>query len=259
MRLIAALLMIIFSSLSAFAEPKRIVSLAPSVTETLYYLKAFDKVVGVSNYCNWPEQTKEKVKIGGMVNPSYEIILSLKPDLVIISKEVTPKEVYEKLISLGLNVHVYAPMSLEDFFYEVKRLARVVGREKEAEKMLKDFKEELKAIKKDFKGKKALFFIWPEPIVLAGEKSHISDVMKFLGIVNLSKSSSLNIEEIIKLNPEIIFIGSGHRTKAENLILKLKDTDAVKRGNVFYISERIYRLSPKIIEGIKEMVSVKIN
>ncbi|MEJ5226787.1 helical backbone metal receptor [Thermodesulfovibrio sp.] len=259
MRLIVALLMIIFSSLSAFAEPKRIVSLAPSVTETLYYLKAFDKLVGVSNYCNWPEQTKEKVKVGGMVNPSYEIILSLKPDLVIISKEVTPKEVYEKLISLGLNVHVYAPTSLEDFFYEVKRLARVVGKEKEAEKLLKDFKEELKAIKRDFKGKKALFFIWPEPIVLAGEKSHISDVMKFLGIVNLSKSSSLNIEEIIKLNPDIIFIGYGHRARSEKLIVKLKDTDAVRRGNVFYISERIYRLSPKIIEGIKEMASVKIN
>jgi len=93
----AFLIILIFFSF-AFAESQRIISLAPNVTETLYYLEANDKLIAVSNYCNWPNEIKNKPKVGGMINPSFEKILSLKPDLVIISRDGTPKEVYQRLM-----------------------------------------------------------------------------------------------------------------------------------------------------------------
>ncbi len=253
--LIFFLIILFFPTLS-FSYVQRIISLAPSVTETIYYLNAIDRVVAVSNYCKWPEEIKDKPKAGGMLNPSYEKILALKPDLVIISKDVTPKEVYQRLVNLGLKVHVYAPKSLKNMPEEVERLGIAIGKEKEAKSIAYEFQKNIKKIKKIFKWQKALFIIWANPLTVAGKTSHINEVMNLLGLINISESSSINIERIIKMNPDIIFFGVGHRSSvSEDLILKLKDTNAVKNGKVYYISDKIYHLSPRIIEGIEEIIN----
>ncbi|ODA43874.1 Vitamin B12 ABC transporter, B12-binding component BtuF [Thermodesulfovibrio sp. N1] len=251
------LIILIFFS-SAFADPQRIVSLAPNVTETLYYLEANDKLIGVTNYCNWPEEVKNKPKIGGMINPSFEKILSLKPDLVIISRDGTPKEVYKRLIDLGLNVYVFAPKNLKELPQEIIKLGNIIGRTKKAKEVAQNFQREINKIKKVFHGEKALFIIWHEPIIVAGESSHIDEIMKILGLNNIAKFSSMNVEEIIKKNPEVIFLGTGHEVTVKHLLFQLKDTTALKKGNIFYVSDKVYRLSPRIIEGIKEMVDIKI-
>lgn len=256
MKILVFFLIFLFFSTSSFAEVQRIISLAPSVTEAIYYLNATDRLVAVSNYCKWPEEIKNKTKVGGMINPSYEKILVLKPDLVVISKDVTPKEVYNRLIELGIKVHVYAPKSLEDISNELIRLGIVIGKEKEAKSIAYEFQKKLRKIRKVFKGQKALFIIWADPLTVAGKTSHINEVMNLLGLTNIAEFSSINIERIIKMNPDIIFFGVGHKSSvSENLILKLKDTNAVKNGKVYYISDKIYHLSPRIIEGIEEMTT----
>lgn len=255
MRVFFFLVLIIFSFSSVcFGQVQRIVSLAPSVTEAIYYLGAIDKVVGVSNYCKWPEEIKNRTKVGGMINPSYEKILALKPDIVVISKEVTPKEVYHRLIELGLKVHVYAPQSLKDIPDELIKLGRIIGKEKEAVSVGNEFLKNINRIKKSFKGQRALFVIWAEPLTVVGKKSHINEVMNLIGLTNIAESSSINIERVIKMNPEIIFFGVAHKSAySESLILKLKDTDAVKNGKIYCVSDKIYHLSPRIIDGIVEM------
>jgi len=277
------LLFIFFTSSVWAEEPQRIVSLAPNVTETLYYLEANDKLIAVSNYCNWPEEVKNKPKVGGMINPSFEKILSLKPDLVIISRYGTPKEVYQRLIDLGLNVHVFAPKNLKELPQEIIKLGSIIGRTNKAKEVAQNLQRELNKIRKVFQGEKALFIIWHEPIIVAGESSHIDEIMKNLGLNNIAKFSSkmrffpfafaqskndrmkpqndtggINVEEIIKNNPEVIFLGTGHEVTIDHLLSQLKDTSAVKKGNIFYVSDKIYRLSPRIVEGIKEMADIKI-
>jgi len=278
----AFLIILIFFSY-AFAESQRIISLAPNVTETLYYLEANDKLIAVSNYCNWPKEIKNKPKVGGMINPSFEKILSLKPDLVIISRDGTPKEVYQRLIDLGLNVHVFAPKNLRELPQEIIKLGSIIGRANKAKEVAQNFQRELNKIRKVFNGEKALFIIWHEPIIVASESSHIDEIMKNLGLNNIAKFSSrmgffpfslaqnqnnrmkpqndtggINVEEIIKNNPEVIFLGTGHEVLIDHLLSQLKDTSAVKKGNIFYVSDKIYRLSPLIVEGIKEMAGIKI-
>lgn len=255
---IISLIFLIFST-SSFAEPQRIISLAPSVTETLYYLKAQDRVVGVSNYCNWPEEARKKPKVGGMINPSYEKILALRPDLVIISKDVTPKEVYERLVAFNIKVHIYMPRGLKDLPEEVLKLGKAIGKEKEARKVISDFQIQIKEIKKVFNGQKALFIIWSEPLTVVEKSSHINEIMNLLGLKNIAKSKSINLEEIIKKNPDLIFLGSGHKSLPDRLLSQLKDTNAVKKGYVFYVSDKVYHLSPRIIEGIKEMAEIGYN
>lgn len=251
------IILLIFAT-NGFAEPKRIISLAPSVTETLYYLGAMDRVVAVSQFCNWPEGLK-KPKVGGMMNPSFEKILALKPDLVIISKDVTPKEVYQRLKELKIQTYVFAPQSLKELPYEIIKLGYVIGKEKEAKKVASYLERQIKKIKKIYNGERALFIIWSEPLIVADKSSHINEIMELLGLKNIADASSINIERIIKMNPEIIFIGEGHKIKPTTLIHKLKDTTAVKKGHVYFMSDKIYHLSPRIIEGIKEMASFRSN
>lgn len=242
----------------AFAEPERIISLAPSVTETIYYLGAGESLIAVSSYCNWPEEVKNKQKVGGMLNPSFEKILSLRPDLVIISKDVTPKEVYQRLKDLGINVYVFSPGNLKELPEEIIKLGIAIGKRKEAQQVALNFQKEIKRVKKVFHGEKALFIIWAEPLTVASASSHIDEIMRILGLRNIARFSSMNIEEIIKMNPEVIFLGVGHEVATARLIYQLKDTYAVKNGNIFYVSDKIYHLSPRILEGIKEMAGIKI-
>ncbi len=258
MRALAFFIVFLIFPVFVFAQPQRIISLAPSVTEAIYYLGAIDRLVAVSNYCRWPEEVINKPKAGGMMNPSYEKILALKPDLVIISKDVTPKEVYERLIDLGIKVYVYSPESLKEMPDELIKLGIAIGKERQARIVAREFRENIKKIEKPFNGQRALFVIWAEPIIVAGKSSHINEVMNLLGLKNIAESSSINIEKIIKLNPEIVFFGAGHKTVYDRLISKLKDTDAVKKGNIYFVSDKIYHLSPRIIEGIREMAGLKI-
>lgn len=255
--LLIFIVFLIFPLLS-FAQPQRIISLAPSVTEAIYYLGAIDRLVGVSDYCKWPEQTKTKPKVGGMMNPSYEKILALNPDLIVISKDVTPKEIYIRLTELGMKVHVYAPESLKHMPDELIKLGIAIGREREAKDVASQFQKDIKKVKKAFNGQKALFVVWAEPLVVAGKSSHINEIMNLLGLRNIAESSSINLEIVIKLNPDVIFFGAGHKTVPEKLLSKLKNTNAVKKGNIYFISDKIYHLSPRIIEGIREMASIKI-
>lgn len=250
------IILIFFSN--AFAEPQRIVSLAPNVTETLYYLEASNKIIAVSNYCNWPEEVKSKPKVGGMLNPSFEKILSLKPDLVVISRDGTPKEVYLRLKDLGVNVYVFAPRSLKELPHEIIKLGNAIGKTKKAEEVARNLQKETNSMKNIFNGQKALFIIWHEPITVAGESSHIDEIMKILGLRNIAKFSSMSAEEIVKENPDLIFLGTGHEINVNHLLLQLKNTSAVKKGNVFYVSDVVYHLSPRIIEGIKEIAALKI-
>lgn len=262
MAILRALFVVFFLLSVGYAEPQRIISLSPSVTETLYYLGVGDRVIAVSDYCNWPEEVKYKVRVGGMINPSFEKILALKPDLIIISQEGTPIEVYQRFVNLGLKVYVFNPKRLPNLPIEIMKLAKHVGGDNKAKIFNEKFQKELREMKNIFHGQKALFIIWSENLIVAGEESHIGEIMKFLGLKNIANKSSAyfqqNIEDIIKKNPDILFIGSGHNgTINEKIIEKLKDTNAVKNGKVFIISDKIYHLSPRIIEGIREMVNGK--
>lgn len=242
-------------------QPQKIISLAPNVTETLYSISAGDKLIAVSDFCNFPPEVKNKPKVGGMLNPSYEKILSLTPDLVIISREGTPLEVYEKIINLGLKVHVFNPNSIFNIKQEILKLGELLGKSQEAKRVADEFERKINSFRSSFNGERALFIIWHEPLTVAGDSSHIGEVMRLIGLKNVANNSlpyySMNIEQIIKANPEVIYIGLGHNLNLNSLLLKLKDTKAVKDGKVFMIGDSIYHLSPRILDGIREMIQWK--
>ena len=114
------------------APPKRIVTMLPSVTETVCALGACDRIVATDDYSDWPESVKRLPKAGGLYNPNPELIVSLKPDLVLVSKY---GRLYETLERAGLTVYAVRTETYEDIFKTVRTLGRLLGLEAEAERL----------------------------------------------------------------------------------------------------------------------------
>src|SRR3972149_8378310 len=120
------------------SSPRRIVSLAPSTTEILFALGLGDRIVGVTSFCDYPEEAKTKPKIGGMSNPSLEAIVSLKPDLVVMTTDGNPKEVEERLRSLKIKTYVFRARMLHELPGGIRELGSAVGIENRADVLADD-------------------------------------------------------------------------------------------------------------------------
>ncbi len=138
---------------TGYAEaPSRIVSLAPSMTEILFAAGIGDRVVGVTSYCDHPEAAKAGTKIGGMSNPSLEAVLSLKPDIVIMTINGNSKEFEERLRSLGINTYVFRANTIAQLPEGIRKMGRALDAEEGFERLASGIEgplNELKAKRKD--------------------------------------------------------------------------------------------------------------
>jgi iron complex transport system substrate-binding protein len=223
-----------------------------------------DKIVGVTNFCDYPEDSKTKPKVGGIYNPSLEAVVSLRPDVVVMTTDGNLKEFEERLRSLGIRTYVFEARRLFELSDEIRRLGGTLGFTEKTDVLAKDIEEAFnryKALGSKQKGKRVLFIVWPEPLIVAGSGTAIDDAISLLGCENIASKANTSypkysVEGIIRHAPEVIFIGKGHadvKAASRSIIEKLSGVPAVKHGEVYYISDSIYRLSPGIIKGIDEM------
>ncbi len=263
---IYSLILIFFLILSgiAYAVPDKIISLAPNITEILFALKQEDRIVGVTDYCDYPPEARKKKRVGGMTTPSFETILMLKPDIVILAEDGNQKFFEEKLRKRGIKTHVFRAKQLSDLPQEIINLGKAINVEREALELsifINKEIEELKSIKSYFNGKKALFIIWPTPLLVAGPNTAMDDALKLFGLNNIagnakSRFPQYSIEEVIRNNPDIIFIGKGHAEMeaiSRKLLEKIYMVNAVKNKRVYFVSDSLYRIGPRIVNGLKEL------
>ncbi len=194
--------------------PKRIVSLSPAITESLYSLGLQDALVGVTIYCQKPPHARTKEKIGTLMEPDTEKIVSLKPDLVLAMNLTNPREI-QKLKDLGLKVIMFQiPQDFNqlcDFFLQ---LGKVVNREKESQRLVKEATARVSEITKkvaSLRKPKVLIQIGSRPLFVATKKYFIHDYIQFAGGTNIFQdtgSGSISMEEAIKKNPDIIIIAT---------------------------------------------------
>src|SRR5690242_18818877 len=114
------------------SHPDRLVSLAPSITETLYALGLGDRLVGDTDYCDYPPEAKQKPHVGAVLNPSVEKIVALKPDLVLGTPEANRRETADQLDRLGIPVYGLAAHSVDDTLRSIEDLGQVLDRGTEA-------------------------------------------------------------------------------------------------------------------------------
>jgi len=275
----------LFTAAHAAETPKRIISMAPSLTEMLFALGLGDNIIGVTNFCDFPEDAKKKPKIGGMSNPSLEAVISLKPDIVVVTTDGNPKEVEERLRSLKIKTYVFRARRLGELPGGIRDLGAAMGVRERAEKLARDIENSLSKFKVRSQEnselrtpnselnsslvsrplllrKKVIFIIWPEPLIVAGPGTLIDDAIRLLDNENIASRAKAaypkySIEEIIHQAPDVIIIGSQMgqdiREVSQRVLKKMTMVPAVKNGKVFYVSDGLYRLGPRVIKGIEEL------
>ncbi len=219
---------------------QKIVSLTPSITESLYLLDEQNNVLGITTFCK--RYSKNQKVVGTYLDPNLEEIIKLNPDFVFISKEGTKKELVEKLKDLKINTIVFEPVNnYQEIKLQFLEISKFVKKEKLAENIIKEYDEKLKKLKIASTKKSVICIISLQPLIVASENSYIGDIINFSGGVNLIKSKlkypQINIEEIIKLNPEIIIFTDMGITKHEvrNFLKNFKTVAAVKKNKIFIL------------------------
>src|SRR5512137_2365476 len=148
-RILSAIVFLLCLAAPAFgASPTRIVSLAPNITEILYDLGLGDRVVAVTDYCDYPPAVKAKPRVGGFTNPSLEAIVAARPDLVILTDDGNPRAIYNRLKDLGIPCHVFSARRLKELPRGIRDLGTVLGVEKQASVLAGRIEKDMAALEK---------------------------------------------------------------------------------------------------------------
>jgi iron complex transport system substrate-binding protein len=248
--------------------PERIISLAPSNTEVLFALGLGDKVVGVTDFCDYPPEAQTKPSIGGYSTPDMEKIIALAPDLLVADAIQHEKETIPELERRGLAVIALGPKTLDEVLASINIVGKATGKEKEASRLVKDLTARIKAVTGKTAGlspaekPKVLFVTWHDPLWTAGSGTLINELIEKAGGVNIAQGLSgyqvISLEEVVAADPDVIITLTGHGVgnlgfEWAQTEPRLKGTSALKNGRVYQIYADIAaRSSPRIVIALEE-------
>ncbi|MFH1507560.1 MAG: ABC transporter substrate-binding protein [Candidatus Omnitrophota bacterium] len=246
--------------------PSRIISFGPALTEGLYLLGAQDKLVGCTIYCQKPPEVKNKEKVGTAIEVNLEKIVSLKPDLVLAISLTSPK-VKEKLKNLGIKAITFStPKDFNDICKHFLELGKLVGKVKEAEKIVKSAENKADSIKEKVKNlhhPKVLIQVGARPLFVANGDYFVNDYIEFAGGINIAKGAREGIysrEQALKANPDVIIIVTmGIVGEEEREIWeKYKTLNATKNDRIFIVdSYKFCNPTPvSFVETLEEIVEI---
>ena len=241
--------------------PKRIISTAPSITEMLYELELGDRVVGVTTYCHYPPEVRNKPKIGTYLNPNFETTLALQPDLVVVLKE--HRELGEKLRGFGLPVLELQHNTLEGIYQSMLMLGKRTGAGKIAETRVASIRARLEAVRKRAEGlpRRSVMFIvgrtpaTVEDLMAVGSNSFLNELIDIAGGRNIFEDAvayypRIPREEVYARRPEVIIdmgdmgdtdrVSEQQRQEVAGLWKQLPKLPAVKTGRVYGVADDIF-------------------
>jgi iron complex transport system substrate-binding protein len=225
-------------------EYRRIVSLAPSITSSLYELGTEQSLKGITSYC--PKGTTKKEIIGTLLEPNIEKIISLNPDLIIFAKDGNNRSIVEKLKCLGFEVYaIKTGKNFNELCINYYNLAEKLNKEKEAKKIIDTARyliEKIYTRLDKFNELKLFWEIGTNPLYTAGNKSFINDYNYYTKTLNIYKSIntyylSVNIEDVIERDPDVIVLNNGYISNGEvkNWNKYGSTVSAVKNSRIFMI------------------------
>jgi iron complex transport system substrate-binding protein len=256
-------------NVSVASNPRRIVSLAPGITETLYALNLENKIVGVTNFCNWPARAAQKPKIGGFINPSIEKIIGLQPDLIIATADGNRKDTVQQLERIGLAVYVINPVDTAGILASVLHIGEITSEKKAAVLLVEHLRKRLNNITAQTRGKikpRIFFQIGLDPVITVGRGTLINEVIGLAGGINIAGLDAARYpryspEGIMASTPDIVLFApmSGDREFAavKTYWRKFKEIPAVRNNRIYPIeTDLISRASPRILDAIEKMALI---
>lgn len=248
------------------AEVRRVVSLAPNLTETLYDLGLGDRLAGDTDYCDIPPEAKTKPHVGTPVNPSLEAIVALRPDLVFATTSINRRETVDALARLHIAVYATDPHTIRAMIDSFGRMADLVGAPERGAALVARLDatlDSLHARLADLPPVHVLFVVWLDPLITIGQSTFIADALRWAGAESVVMSNrnwpQLDFEEAVRLQPDYIVLAESHTGEGSRSIESLRsraawrDLRAVELGHIAIISEEIDRPAPGLIDAIQQL------
>lgn len=241
-------------------RPERIVSLAPSVTETLFALGLSDRIVGVTSYCDYPPEAKLKEKIGDTMRPSIERIVALKPDLVIASTASQLEQFVRNLDQVGIPIYVSNPQNIDGVLSSIERIGEVTDATMRARELTEDLRRRINTVERRVAGAarpRVFLILGREPLITAGGSSFINDIVARAGGQSISANEKADypqysLETVVAQQPEVILIQDGERQLPD----RLRQTPAARTSRVYHIEDGLLlRPGPRIVDGLEQMAA----
>lgn len=252
-------------------EPVRIVSVAPNITEILFALDMKNKLVGRTEFCNFPEDTKNIQSIGGIQTPNIERIVELKPDLVIGSSLFT-KEAVEKLQSLNVNVVI---IQEDESFYgtysTIKKVGQLVNANEKASQIISNMEKKVAEVKEKVKDKNSpsVYYVisyGKDGDFTAGRNTFINKMINMAGGKNAADDAedwSYSVEKLVEKDPDILICSTYIAGTPDDIKAGIKNTNgykdltAVKNNKLFDINpDIIERQGPRLAEGFEQLAKI---
>ncbi|HSH37008.1 ABC transporter substrate-binding protein [Schnuerera sp.] len=243
-------------------KPERIVSLAPSTTELIYALGAGDKIVGVTDYDNYPPEVENIAKVGGFKGPNIEAITAQNPDIILASN-LSGQEEMETLENMGIPVIMLESKNIERIYESIELLGQITGMEENGEKIINEMKAKISEINdkvKELPKIDVFYLVSFEGNWTAGKGTFIDELINLAGGNNIVEDiegwTQYSVEELVKKDPDVI-ITSPHAGNIDDIEKTegYQNTKAVKNGNIFVVSDDdiIARSSNRIVLGLEEI------
>ena len=239
---------------------ERIISLAPNITELLFHIGAGEQLVGADEYSNYPEDAKSLVRVNNHAMANYELILSLKPDIVFAWHSGNGDLIINRLRELGLKVFTIEIATMDQLPVLFEKLGRLTGNHEKGSEAASNFALRLDTIRQKYSKKKSVrtfYQIWDDPIMTFNQDHLVSDVIKLCGGINVFNQSiplvpRVNIESVIDTDPEVI-LSSGSEDRVFAWRKKWQRwgaISAVKNDHLYLVPpDLLQRQSSRILDG----------
>ncbi|MDG1485665.1 MAG: cobalamin-binding protein [Porticoccaceae bacterium] len=243
---------------------QRIISLAPNITEVLFHIGAGDQIVGADEYSNYPEAAKQILRVNNHAAANYELILSLKPDLVIAWQSGNGDKIINPLRKLGIPVFVVETHQIERIPNLFRRFGQLSGNNDLAQQRIEEFTQRLQLLGDAQTGKsvvRTFYQIWDQPLITLNGKHMVSDVIELCGGINIFADAVplvpyVNIESIVAADPQVIIAGGSQEEQPGwfSSWQQWTGISAVQHKQIYLIpADLMQRHSVRILDGAQMM------
>jgi cobalamin transport system substrate-binding protein len=255
-------------SLTLPAAPRRIVSLVPSVSEVLFAIGAQDRLVGVTDFCDYPAAARAKPSVGGMLAPSLETLVRLRPDVVVATPAGNREETFDQIERLKIPVYVVNPESVADMLDLVTRLGALTGHEGEAARLVTSLDARIKAVAASVDGRprpRVLYVLWPDPLIVPGRRSLVGELVARAGGDSVTADRTeayprLSLEVVVARAPDVIILashGSGQGRMVREKWQRFTSLPAVKSGRLYTVDGNLlHRYGPRVVDGLELLARI---
>lgn len=247
------------------APPQRIVSLVPSVTEMIFALGGEDRLVGRTDFCDYPAAARAKTSVGGMINPSLESIVALKPDLVVVTSSGNREETFKQLMRLRIPVYQVAAERIAEVKDVARRVAALTGRDAALGPLLDTIDRRVAAVReavKPYGRPRVLYVLWPDPLIVPGRRALVTELIEIAGGDSLTAADAddyprYSLEAAVAKGPEVIVLAN-HGSQSGPIALdrwrRLTSLPAIKTGRIHSVDGNLmHRYGLRVLDGLDQL------